>query len=137
MPPKKRPQNEFLTTTLAKPTKRARSSTTVTQTEQTVPKSEPGKYRVIHDLSFPRHNSVNLRIPTENSQVQYDSIDTITQLVNQFGQGALMAKTDIKDAFWIIPSHPDNHRLLCFSWDCFYYFDKCLPMGASSSCKIF
>ena len=102
-----------------------------------VPKSEPGKYRVIHDLSFPRHNSVNLRIPTENSQVQYDSIDTITQLVIQFGQGALMAKTDIKDAFWIIPSHPDNHRLLCFSWDCFYYYDKCLPMGASSSCKIF
>ena len=36
MPPKKRPQNEFLTTTLAKPTKRARSSTTVTQTEQTL-----------------------------------------------------------------------------------------------------
>ena len=65
-------------------------------------------------------------------QVQYDSIDTITQPVNQFGQGALMAKTDIKDAFWIIPIHPGNHRLLCFSWYCFYYYDKCLPMGASS-----
>lgn len=36
MPTKKRPQNESLPATLAKPTKRARSSTTVPQTEQTL-----------------------------------------------------------------------------------------------------
>ena len=63
-----------------------------------MPKSEEGKFRVKHDLSFPKNNSVNSRIPPENSQVTYDSIDTITMLVQQFGEGALMSKTDIQDA---------------------------------------
>lgn len=53
-----------------------------------VPKSEPGKFRVIHDLSFPKHDSVNLLIPEENSKVKYDSIDVVTDLLRQFGQGA-------------------------------------------------
>lgn len=64
-----------------------------------VPKSEPGKFRVIHDLSFPKSNSVNSMIPDENSTVQYDSIDNVTVLLRKFGHGALMAKTDIQDAF--------------------------------------
>ena len=102
-----------------------------------VPKSEEGKFRVIHDLSFPKNNSVNSRIPPENSQVTYDSIDTITMLVQQFGEGALMSKTDIQDAFRIIPIHFNDHKLLGFSWEGSYYYDKCLPMGASSSCQIF
>ena len=84
-----------------------------------VPKSEPGKFRVIHDLSFPRNNSVNSRIPPENSQVTYDSIDTITMLV----KGALMSKTDIQDAFRIIPIHVNDHKLLGFSWRGSYYYD--------------
>lgn len=44
-----------------------------------------------------------------------------------------MAKTDIKDAFRIIPVNPADYHLLGFSWDNEFYFDKCLPMGASSS----
>ena len=42
-----------------------------------VPKSEQGKYRVIEDLSFPKHNSVNDHIPQKNSSVQYESIDKL------------------------------------------------------------
>lgn len=57
-----------------------------------VPKSDPGKFRIIHDISFPDGNSVNLFIPSENSKVQYDTIDRI---VHCFGKGALMAKSDI------------------------------------------
>lgn len=53
-----------------------------------VPESEPGKFRVIHDLSFPKSNSVNSMIPEENSKVTYDSIDDITALLRKFGQGA-------------------------------------------------
>ena len=102
-----------------------------------MPKSEEGKFRVIHDLSFPKNNSVNSRIPPENSQVTYDFIDTITMLVQQFGEGALMSKTDIQDVFRIIPIHFNDHKLLGFSWEGSYYYDKCLPMGASSSCQIF
>ncbi|XP_062614297.1 uncharacterized protein LOC134276023 [Saccostrea cucullata] len=48
-----------------------------------------------------------------------------------------MAKTDIEDAFRIIPICPEDYHLLGFSWQGKYYFDKCLQMGASSSCQIF
>ena len=48
-----------------------------------------------------------------------------------------MAKTDIKSAFRIIPVHSDDHPLLGMKWDNLYYYDRCLPMGCSSSCAIF
>lgn len=102
-----------------------------------VPKSEVGKYRVIHDLSFPEGQSVNTYIPRENSEVQYDTIDKVISLVQYFGRGAFMAKSDIKDAFRIVPIHPSDYHLLGFTWKSKYYYDRCLPMGASSSCKIF
>lgn len=102
-----------------------------------VPKSEPGKYRLIHDLSFPKHNSVNSRIPPENSMVKYDGLDNVVKLVKYFGKDAYMSKCDIEDAFRIICIHPSHYHLLGFTWNNFYYYDKCLPMGASSSCQIF
>ena len=33
--------------------------------------------------------------------------------------------------------HPSDYRYLGFTWNDFYYYDRCLPMGASSSCQIF
>lgn len=102
-----------------------------------VPKGNTGKFRVIHDLSFPKNHSVNSNIPKENSAVQYDSIDEVVSLVRTFGRGCLMAKTDIEDAFRIIPIHPSDYHLLGFIWEGQFYYDKCLPMGASSSCQIF
>jgi hypothetical protein len=44
---------------------------------------------------------------------------------------------DIEDAFRIIPIHPSDYYLLGFTWNNYFYFDRCLPMGASSSCQIF
>lgn len=101
-----------------------------------VPKSD-GKYRLIHDLSFPKGHSVNSDIPIENSAVSYDSIDHIIRLVKINGYGALMAKTDIENAFRIIPISPSDYNLLGFTWNNLFYYDKCLPMGASSSCNTF
>lgn len=48
-----------------------------------VPKGSTGKFRVIHDLSFPKNQSVNSNIPRENSAVQYDSIDQVVDLVQR------------------------------------------------------
>lgn len=102
-----------------------------------IPKSAPGKFRLIHNLSYPRSNSVNLGIPREFSAVQYDTVDSVVSLVKTFGFGCLMAKTDIEDAFRIIPIHPEDYFLLGFIWKGQYYYEKVLPMGASSSCQIF
>ena len=102
-----------------------------------VPKSEPNKFRIIHDLSFPAYNSVNSNIPKEYAEVCYDSIDTVLAMVRQFGKGSLMAKSDIKDAFRIVPVSPHDYHLLGFTWRDQFYYERCLPMGASSSCQIF
>ena len=80
---------------------------------------------------------VNSQIPYEHSCVKYDSIDNVVDLIKKFGKDSLMAKSDIEDAFRIVPIHPSNYHLLGFSWNGKYFFDRCLPMGASSSCKIF
>ena len=38
-----------------------------------VPKAVNGKFRLIHDLSYPKGNSINSLILPENSEVKYDS----------------------------------------------------------------
>lgn len=102
-----------------------------------VPKKTPNEYRIIHDLSFPEGASVNNHIPPSHSSVQYESIENEINLVKQFGRNSSMAKMDIKDGFRNIPIHPSDYHLLGFVWNNEFYYDKCLPMGASSSCQIF
>jgi len=104
-----------------------------------IPKNVPGKFRLIHDLSFPKNSgcSVNSLIPLENSVVKYDGIDNVIKLVKYFGHNALLSKCDIEDAFRIICVHPSDYFYLGFTWNNLYYYDRCLPMGASSSCQIF
>ena len=48
-----------------------------------------------------------------------------------------MSKTDIDSAFRFIPVIPDDYPLLEMKFNNRYYYDKCLPMGCSSSCHIF
>ncbi|XP_068721411.1 uncharacterized protein [Montipora capricornis] len=48
-----------------------------------------------------------------------------------------MAKTDIKNAFRIIPIRPEDYGLLGMQWRDLYYYDRCMPMGCSSSCLTF
>ena len=49
----------------------------------------------------------------------------------------LLAKTDVKSAFQLIPVSPSEYRLFGFKHQGWFYFDKCLQMGCSSSCNMF
>ena len=101
-------------------------------------KKTPGEYRVIHNLSYPYdETSVNSNIPRECATVQYATISDAIKHINFHGRGCFLAKTDIKSAFRLLPVHPDDRHLLGLKWDGYYYFDTCLPMGCSSSCKLF
>ena len=102
-----------------------------------VPKKQPGDFRVIHHLSYPEGSSINDGIDPEFSVVHYPSIETALKLIKEAGQGAAMAKSDIKSAFRIIPIHPQHHHLFCFEWNGHFFFDKCLQMGCSVSCQLF
>ena len=100
-------------------------------------KKEPGAFRLIHDLSSPKENSGNSCIPDQFRSVSYETIDNVVTLVQKFGQGALVAKADIEDAFRIIPISPKDYPLLGFRYANKIYFDKALPMGCSTSCQTF
>lgn len=102
-----------------------------------IPKKQPGCFRLIQDLSSPKGESVNDGIPKEHCSVQYETLDIVISYVLQCGPGALVSKTDIKDAFRICPIHPDSQPLLGFTWKNKFYMDSCLPMGLSFSCQLF
>lgn len=104
-----------------------------------VPKKDQGEFRMIHHLSYPKHSglSVNEQIPCEFTQVNYESLDDAIDIIKQIGTNTFMAKTDIQSAFRIIPVHPEDYCLLGFKWEEGFYYDRCLPMGAASSCQIF
>ena len=102
-----------------------------------VAKKLPGEFRLIHHLSYPEGLSVNDGIPKELATVRYATIDDAVRLFKSPGKGCFLAKTDIKSAFRIIPVAPSHFPLLGMEWQGKFYFDKCLPMGCSSSCNIF
>lgn len=64
-----------------------------------IPKSTPGKLRLITDPSFPQDVSVNSLIPDSSAEVKYIGIQEAINKLMLLGPGALMAKFDIKRAY--------------------------------------
>ena len=54
-----------------------------------VEKKIPGKFRLIHHLSYPSGDSINGGISTEDAHVQCQSIDHAVQQLQQLGQGCV------------------------------------------------
>ena len=102
-----------------------------------VPKKEEGSFRLIHDLSFPKGDSVNSWTPIEFTSVSYQNIETVIDLVQEFGLNCLMSKADILEDFRLVPVHSSEYHLLGFKWQNLFYYDAALPMGASASCQLF
>ncbi|XP_062590566.1 uncharacterized protein LOC134252145 isoform X1 [Saccostrea cucullata] len=104
-----------------------------------VPKKAPNQYRMIHHLSYPTKQvgSVNAGISDDSAAVHYAGIDDAIGYIKEIGVDAFCCKTDIRSAFRILPVSPNDYELLGFMWEGKYYYDKCLPMGCRTSCKIF
>lgn len=100
-------------------------------------KNKPGKWRLILDLSHPEGGSVNDGIPAATCSLSYISIDDIASVVFQFGRGALLAKSDVKNAYRQVPVHPDDRWLLGMQWQGRTYVDAALPFGLRSAPLIF
>ena len=99
-----------------------------------IPKSEPGKWRVILDLSSPEGGSVNDGINKELCSLSYMSVDEVVARVVQLGKGALMAKFA---AYRNVPVHPDDRWLLGIVWEDQLLVDATLPFGLQSAPMIF
>jgi len=100
-----------------------------------VPKKTEGEFRLIHHLSFPKGASLNDGILPEHTCVSYATVEDAIRFTKTVGSGCFLAKTDINNAFRIIPIHPDDYNLLGMCGQGLYYFDCCMPMGCSISCK--
>jgi len=77
-----------------------------------IPKSQPGKWRLIVDLSLPKGHSVNDGISKPLCSLKYVTIDEAIKGIVQNGQGTLLAKIDIKSAFLLLPVHPADRYML-------------------------
>jgi len=80
---------------------------------------------------------VNSGISSEVSSVQYATIQDAIRFVKSVGQNCSPAKTGIKNTFRIIPIHQDDYPFMSIFWKGSFYCNKCMPVGCSSSCKIF
>lgn len=102
-----------------------------------VPKSTQGKWRLILDLSSPDGHSVNDGISEALCSLSYVSVDDAVEMVLKKGQGACLAKLDIRNAYRVLPVHPDDRWLLGMRWEDALYVDTALPFGLRSAPKIF
>ena len=102
-----------------------------------IPEKTPEKWQVIVDLSHPGDRSVNHLIRREATHVAYLSTGDAAHLMHFLRRNALMAKLDIKEAYRIIPIHPDDHRFFGVCWQGQVYVDCQLPFGLASAPVIF
>ena len=101
-------------------------------------KKTPGRYSLIHDLSFPYNdNSTNHNIPDNSKKIKYATVNDAIELLLAQPHGAFSCKTDIADAFRLIPISPNDYPKLGMTFNNQYFYDKVLPQGCASSCKIF
>ena len=96
-------------------------------------KSQPGKWRLILDLSSPNGHSVNDGTSREQFSLRYISVDTAITVLMELGPGALMAKFDVECAYRNIPIHESERYLLGMRWRDQYFVDLTLPFGLRSA----
>lgn len=102
-----------------------------------IPKSTPGQFRPILDLSLPKGISVNDCIPQVAKSTVYPSVQDAVLLIQKLGPGCFLAKEDFKAAFRQIGVKPEQYWLLGLEWKGSFFHDTVLPQGCASSCQIF
>jgi hypothetical protein len=101
-----------------------------------IPKATAGKFRLIHDLSFPLGAGINHHIDPAVRSAVYEPFERALELIlDTLAQHAqcFMIKTDVAEAFRLIPVAIEDQHLLGFFWNGLYYYDRRLPFGCASS----
>ena len=100
-------------------------------------KHQPGKWRLITDLSYPQGSSINDTIDPDLCSLSYITVDQVAARAVALGKGAHIAKIDIKSAYRLIPVCPRDRQYLGMMWNNEVYVDGMLPFGLCSAPKIF
>ena len=71
-----------------------------------VEKKNSNEFMLIHHLSYPNGGYVNDSIDPALTSVQYTSFDEAVNMIQDFGKGCMLGKSDIKSAFRLLPVNP-------------------------------
>ena len=100
-----------------------------------VPKHGTDKIRVIHNLSNPFHgDSVNAGIVDE--YLELGSFGQGARAVLEMGRGCHLIKLDVEAAYKQVPVRREDWPLLGFMWQGKWYYERVLPFGLRSSCRL-
>ncbi len=100
-------------------------------------KHQPGKWRLITDLSNPEGNSVNDAINPDSCSLSYISVHDVARAALKLGKGALIAKIDVRSAYRLVPICAYDRRWLGMRWKDHILVDGMLPFGLRSAPNIF
>ena len=105
-------------------------------------KSDSDKRRVIVDLSWPKHASVNSGVDKDSYlgtdfTLTFPTVDDITSEVRSLGRGCHLYKVDISRAFRHVKIDPRDYDLLGLEWGDASYIDTCLPFGNRHGTQMF
>lgn len=73
-----------------------------------VPKITSRKWQLILDLSSPVGRSVNDGISKAHCSLSYVTIEDTVEAVIKKGWGARLMKVDVRNAYQVLPVHPDD-----------------------------
>ena len=102
-----------------------------------IPKSDGKKFRMIFNLSHPKDKSVNDNIPDHHTSVAYCTVADVAHWITHNPGSWFMAKADLSDAYRMVPIAKTDWKFLGMRLGSELFIDRCLPMGAASSCAIF
>ena len=102
-----------------------------------IPKSTPGKWRLIVDMSSPEGGGINDGIQETMCSLSYATVEDTTRGIVNYGTGALLITIDIRNAYRVVPVHPDDRWLMGMLWKGSLFVDTALPFGLRSAPKIF
>lgn len=109
----------------------------ITSSLSVIPKKTPGKFWVIVDLSRPEGHSVNDSVRYQYTHLAYSSVEDAALLMHALGPGTLLVKLDIRDAYRLLPIHPEDCPFLGVRWQGGCYVDCQLPFVLASAPVIF
>ena len=93
------------------------------------------KVRVIHDLSFPRGgDSINAGVA--DVYLPLSSFGHVVRAVRMLGPGCFLIKLDVEAAYKQVPVRPQDWHLLGFMFEGKFYYERVLPFGLRSSCRL-
>ena len=99
-------------------------------------RDEAAAWRMIVDLSLPAGGSVNDMISADLCSLCYPSVDDAVKFILALGRHTHLVKTDLKNAYRILPIRPEDRQYLGINWEGQVFVDQCLPFELRSAPKI-